>query len=73
VHLHGHLKVYSDQKNPEFEMELPTETTLAELIRTLKIPDAEASVIMLNGKMTPQSTTLSNGDSVSIFSAIGGG
>jgi len=58
---------------PEFEVELPTGTPLAELIRILKIPDVEISVVTLNGESKPQSATLSNGDSVSIFSIIGGG
>jgi thiamine biosynthesis protein ThiS len=73
VRLHGHLHAYVEQSSPEFEMELPTETTLAELIRALKIPDAEISAVILNGESATQSTTLSNGDSVSIFSIIGGG
>lgn len=73
MRLHGHLHTYAEQKSPEFELELPTETTLAELIRVLKIPDAEISVVILNGESLPQSTILSNGDSVSIFSIIGGG
>lgn len=73
MRLHGHLHTYVEQKSPEFELELPAETTLAELIRILKIPDAEISVVILNGENSPQSTALSNGDSVSIFSIIGGG
>jgi sulfur carrier protein ThiS len=64
VRLHGHLHVYVEQKSREFELELPTRTTVAEVIRTLKIPDAEISVVILNGESKPQSTTLSNGDSV---------
>jgi len=73
VRLHGHLHVYVEQKSPEFEMELPTEATLAELIRILRIPEAEVAMIILNGENAAPSTILSNDDSVSIFSAIGGG
>lgn len=73
VRLHGHLHIYTESKKPEFELELPNGATLEELIRTLKIPDAEIWVVSLNGRSASTSAYLSDGDAVSVFPPVGGG
>jgi molybdopterin converting factor small subunit len=73
VRLLGHLQMYTDSKNAEFELELPTETTLAGLIRNLKIPNPEVWVVSVNGNSVVLSTVLSNDDIISIFPPVTGG
>jgi len=73
VRLLGHLHMYTDSKNAEFELELPAETTLAELIRNLKIPNPEVWVASVNGANVALSTVLSNDDIISIFPPVAGG
>jgi molybdopterin converting factor small subunit len=73
VRLHGHLHTYVESKSPEFELELPSETTVGELTRNLKIPDPEIWVVSLNGKNVPMATVLSNNDVLSIFPPVSGG
>ena len=73
VRLHGYLDGYTEWKNPEFDLELPSGMTLAELIHTLKIPDSEVWVVSLNGQNAPLSTVISNNDHVSVFPPITGG
>lgn len=73
VRLHGYLHGYAESKSPEFDLELSSGVTLAELIRNLKIPDSEVWVVSLNGKNVPVSTVLSNNDDVSVFPPVTGG
>ena len=73
VHLHGFLHTYTASKKPEFELELPSGITLAELIHNLKIPDSEVWVISVNGHSVPASAVLSDNDRVSIFPPVTGG
>lgn len=73
VCMHGHLHIYAESKRPEFELELPSETTVAGLIRNLGIPDPEIWVVSLNGKSVPLSAVLSNSDVVSLFPPVSGG
>jgi sulfur carrier protein ThiS len=73
VRLHGHLHTYVESKNSEFELEIPSETTLAGLICNLKIPDPEIWIVSLNGNRVPLSTVLSDNDTVSVFPPVSGG
>jgi sulfur carrier protein ThiS len=73
VRLQGYLHGYTESKSPEFDLELPSRITLAELIHELKIPDSEVWVASLNGQNVPLSTALSNNDQVIIFPPITGG
>lgn len=73
VCLHGHLRTYTERKSPEFELKLPGDATIADLIRNLEIPDAEIWIVSLNGKNVPLSTVLSNNDVVSVFPPVSGG
>jgi molybdopterin synthase sulfur carrier subunit len=73
VHLHGYLHTYLESKNPKFDLDLPSETTIAQLVRNLKIPDPEIWIVSLNGNNVPLSTVLSNNDTVSVFPPVSGG
>jgi sulfur carrier protein ThiS len=73
VRLQGYLHGYTESKSPEFDLELQSGITLAELIHNLKIPDSEVWVASLNGQTAPVSTALSNNDHVMVFPPITGG
>jgi sulfur carrier protein ThiS len=56
-----------------FEVELPGQATLADLIRRLDLPQAEVKVVYVNARAQPLTYVLNPGDEVGIFPAIGGG
>ncbi len=55
------------------ELELPDETTLAELYELLKVPPDEVKRTFVSGISKGPSHALSNGDRVALFPPIGGG
>ena len=55
------------------ELELPDETTLAELYELLKVPPDEVKRTFVNGLSKAPSHLLSDGDRVALFPPIGGG
>lgn len=55
------------------ELELPDETTLAELYELLKVPPEEVKRTFVNGLSKAPSHALSDGDRVALFPPIGGG
>lgn len=55
------------------KVQLPEGSTVNDLIDRLQISQAEAAVIMVNGKKTSPDTSLTDGDRLSIFPPIGGG
>jgi molybdopterin converting factor small subunit len=57
----------------EIELDLPNGTTVAEAVSRFNVPLDETSVIVLNGLTVDLNTPISEGDTVSAFSAIAGG
>jgi molybdopterin converting factor small subunit len=55
------------------ELELPDETTLAELYELLEVPPDEVKRTFVNGLSKAPSHPLSDGDRVALFPPIGGG
>lgn len=55
------------------EIDLPTGSTLADLVARLALPPDEVKVIFVNGKKQKQDYRLTAGDEVGIFPPIGGG
>ncbi len=56
-----------------FEMDLPEETVVQDLIEQLKIPAEETRVIFINNIIEDMGTKLKEGDVVGIFPPVGGG
>jgi molybdopterin converting factor small subunit len=55
------------------EVEVAPGSNVAEVISRFGVPLDDSSVIVLNGLTVPLETPLSDGDTVSAFSAIAGG
>jgi len=56
-----------------FEVELPNGSSLSDLMNQLNLPEREAKVIFVNGRMRPLDYQLQDNDDVGIFPPIGGG
>jgi molybdopterin converting factor small subunit len=56
-----------------FEVGLHNRATPSDLINQLKLPQEQAKLIFVNGRMQPLDYQLQNNDEVGIFSQIGGG
>ncbi len=54
-------------------IELPAQSTLADLVTHLALPAQEVKVIFINGRARPPETQLVPDDEVGIFPHIGGG
>ena len=76
-----HVKLnatYRDQLPPEskngmIEIEVPDGTSVRDAVARFGIPLDDSSVIVLNGLTVPLDTPVSEGDTVTAFSAIAGG
>ena len=55
------------------ELELPPGSTVVQALSRFQVPMDDSSVIVLNGLTVDVNTPLSEGDTVSAFSAIAGG
>jgi len=55
------------------EVELPEDSTLADLVARLALPPQEVKVIFVNGRAREPDYRLAPGDEVGIFPPIGGG
>ena len=56
-----------------FEMELPKDSTVADLVNQLKLPCEEVKVFFVNGRARPIDWPLEPGDEVGIFPLVAGG
>ncbi len=56
-----------------FEMELPEDATVADLVNQLKLPREEVKVFFVNGRARPTDWLLESGDDVGIFPLVAGG
>jgi sulfur carrier protein ThiS len=55
------------------ELEIPRETTVAQVLSRFQVPLDDTSVVVLNGLTVDINTPVSEGDTISAFSAIAGG
>lgn len=55
------------------EIDIPEGSTIADLIKKLRLPDPEIKVVFVNGRSRPLDWPLNPGDEVGIFPPIGGG
>ncbi len=63
----------SDMLVGDSRWELPEGITARELGKTLKIPDKEIKIILINGRKADNGHVLNEGDSVYIFPLLMGG
>lgn len=56
-----------------FEMELPENATVKDLIDMLKIPPEETHVVFINNIIEEHRSKLKDGDAVGLFPPVGGG
>jgi molybdopterin converting factor small subunit len=54
-------------------MEIPEETTVSELLRSLKVPAEVRKIIIVNGVHAGESQTLAEGDRIGVFPPVAGG
>jgi molybdopterin converting factor small subunit len=75
VKLYATLRYYGrgEQAGTPFEVELPEEATIQDLIQKLKIPLEETRITFVNGIIQEPSWKLKDGDVVGMFPPIGGG
>ena len=62
-----------EAKNGMIEIEVPDGTSVRDAVARFGIPLDDTSVIVLNGLTVPLDTPVSEGDTVTAFSAIAGG
>jgi molybdopterin converting factor small subunit len=75
VKLYASLRKYAPNGSAgsTFEIELPEEATLEDLMRALNIPSDEARIAFVNGIIREIDHTLKSGDEVGLFPPIAGG
>ena len=56
-----------------FEIEVPNDSTVADLVNRLKLPRKEVKVFFVNGRSRPIDWPLEPGDEVGIFPLVAGG
>lgn len=55
------------------EVELPEQSTVADLVEFLNLPSEQVRVAFVNGRARPLDYGLASGDEVGIFPPVGGG
>jgi molybdopterin converting factor small subunit len=75
VRVFATLREYVPSHTPgsTFEVELPADATLADLVEQLSLPRDEVNVIFVNARAQALSYVLSPDDEVGMFPKIGGG
>jgi sulfur-carrier protein len=75
VKLYATLSRYLSNTAPgiPFEIEVPSGTTVADLVNRLKLPCEEVKLFFVKGRARPIDWLLEPGDEVGIFPLIGGG
>ena len=79
--MHIHVKLFAalgrhivgGMTGAPLSLEVPDETTIADLVRQLNLSREEVKVIFVNGRTRPLDWPLQPEDEVGIFPPIGGG
>lgn len=76
VHLWGELGFYGRERRARFEVHLAGETSLADIVRLIGVPEAEIAVVGVNGEVVclgdPQ-LTVTDADRLDLFPPTAGG
>jgi len=75
VKLYATLNRYGlgERSGAPFEIELPEEATLRDLVNQLTIPPEETHIMFVNGIIQESDCKLKEGDEVGMFPPVGGG
>lgn len=71
VKLFATLRAYAPQNAERFP--ISPGTTVADVVRALKIPETDAKLIFINSVRRDRETPLEDGDRLGIFPPVGGG
>ena len=74
LHLGGHLDWYDAQKRAWLEIDLPAPIPLVALLEQIGAPPGDVAIASVNGRLVRlESAVVSDGDTVALYPAIGGG
>jgi len=73
VELKAYLNKYSPGGERTFQQDLPDGATVQTLVSRLKLPDEDASVVVLNDRNADLDDALSEGDRVTFIPPLSGG
>lgn len=75
VRLSTTLRAYVEGYSPStgLEMELEPGVTVGDLAKKLRLPLNEIKIMMVNGRHAALEDTVSDGDRIGFFPAVGGG
>ncbi len=69
----GDLRRYTPGRVERMSVEIDAETTVRQLLDSVGVPWEEVGLVVVNGQLADEQTTLGEGDKVEVFSPIGGG
>jgi sulfur carrier protein ThiS len=76
VHLWGELGFYDRERRHRFEVTLPGELPLADVLRLIGVPAAEVAIVGVNGevvRLNDPGVTLGDADRLDLFPPTAGG
>jgi molybdopterin converting factor small subunit len=73
VHLLGYLAKFSPSGQEKFDIDLNADAAVSHLLEKIQFPPHLEKMILVNGRQSNPSTTVSDGDEVFIFSPATGG
>jgi sulfur carrier protein ThiS len=73
VQAQGHLKQFRENRQGEFEVDLPDGATVRALIAATGIPWEEVGLVAVNGQQADDQQALSEGDEVLLLAPMEGG
>lgn len=69
----GDLRRYTPGMAERLPLDLPEGVSVEAALAAVGVPLAEVGLIVVNGKLAEEQTTLVDGDRLEVFSPIGGG
>jgi molybdopterin converting factor small subunit len=73
VRLYGLFQRYAPQRQPEFQLEIPSTATVEGVLKILKIPLDQDRILLVNGRQSEPERKLEPEDTIVIFSPLSGG
>lgn len=71
--LYGNLKKFAPAKKENAPVEIAQDTTIAELLARLGVPDSQIAMCAVNDDVVDLATILREGDVLEIFEPVSGG
>ncbi len=73
VHLLGYLAKFSPSGKEKFDLDLPPDAAVSQVLDKIRFPANLEKMILVNGRQSNQTTPVAEGDEVFIFSPATGG